>query len=1451
MSIIVETVLTVSIELLLQKLASKGVQLFASQEQIQADLKNWERKLGKIKAVLDDAEERMMMEQSVNKWLCELESLAYDVEDLLDEFSTEALRRNLLLQSQSSSKSKLIRNFIPTCCTNLTPSSLKFNSMMRHKIEEITLRLQNIATEKDQLELKQNSQRSKKVSKRQDTTSLVIEAEVHGREDEKKEIVELLLKDDLSADGGLSVIPITGMGGLGKTTLAQLVFNDKTVESHFDLTAWACVSEDYDPIRVTKAILKSIDVQTANDDDLNSLQGKLKNELSGKKFFLVLDDMWNENYGDWTNLKLPLVVGAPGSKIIVTSRSQIVASKMGTITAYELKQLSNDSSLLVFTQHSLGTRDFSKHPHLKDIGEKIVKKCNGLPLATKTLGGLLRGKYNLCDWENVLNNKIWDLPEEGSDIMRILRVSYYYLPAHLKRCFAFCSLLPKDYEFSETEIVLLWMAEGLLQHDASEKEIEDSGHYYFKELQSRSFFQQSSMDTSRFVMHDLINDLAQWAAGEIYLRIEDKLGSAKQQNSFKHLRHLSYVVGEFDGINRFDSLYNAKHLRTFLPMELTYTYHYLSYDIVYMLLACQRLRVLSLRGYRISGIPNSVGNLKHLRHLDLSGTQIVTLPEAINTLYNLRILLLEDCFQLKKLCEDMGNLVELCHLNNSNVHSLEEMPLGIGKLTCLQTLRYFVVGKNIGFQLRELKSLEKLQGKLKISGLENVKDVADSKKAELNGKRNLTELFLEWNNSSADDSREPETETTVLERLRPHVNLKELTIKGYGGSKFPIWLGDTMFSNLVLIRFENCGVCTALPSLGQLPSLKHLFIIRIAGVKSVGPEFYGDNGSVPFPSLETLYFENIEQWEDWIPHRSSHEVEVFSRLKELSVVRCSKLLGKLPERLTSLERLVIQGCEQLLVSVPSIPTLCKLKMEGCKSVMWTSTVDPNLPNSSMASDLSEQVFPTGLLKRELPNLEELVINNIRELTYLWQNGSKLLQDISSLHQLKIADFPQLSSLLAEEEEEPQQQGLPCRLNYLELNHCQNLEKLPAKALLSLSSLRKIKISHCDSLKSLPDAWMHSTNMSLESLSIVGCNSLTYIARVRLPLSLKQMKIEDCEILRTLVDENDLVSTMEEEDINNDSSRYASVLEQLDVNNCPSLTCLLSKSKLPATLESIEVKDCSKLTSLSSRGNLSKALKYLYIDGCAELESVAEGLDNDTSLETIRIMTCQNLRCLPNNLHNARHLRHFELRRCRNLISFPDGGLPSAKLSEFRVSGCEKLEALPKGMQNLTSLQRLQIVNCPSMEPIPEDSLPTNIASLGIDHLMICKPFYEWRLDRFTCMREFSLYGECSDVKSFPSEDAEMALPATLNHLSLANFPKLKYLSLMVENLTSLESLSLLNCPNLEYFPDDGLPFSLLKLEISECPVISQKCKTDEGEYWPLIAHLPYASLDLDPLSEDD
>ncbi|KAJ9141438.1 hypothetical protein P3X46_031976 [Hevea brasiliensis] len=698
MSVVGEAVLSAFLEVLFDRLASPELLKFAREEHVYTEFQKWKKILLKIRAVLDDAEEKQLTNKLVKIWLAELRDLAYDVEDILDEFTIEALRRGLIVEPESST-SKL-QTLIHTC-NSLIPSNTVFKFRMGSKIKGITTKLQEISSQKKDLDLRENLEgRSNKVRKRLPTTSLVNESQVFGRERDKEALLELLMRKYVR-DSNICVIAIIGMAGVGKTTLAQLIYNDNQVKDSFDLKVWACVSVDFDVLSITKTILESVTHRTL-DSNLNLLQVRLQDMLTDKKFLLVLDDVWNENYHNWEVLCSPFRSGAPGSKIVVTTRNEGVASIMGSVAAYRLKELPYDSCLPLFTQLALGTNNFDAHPNLKAVGEGIVEKCKGLPLAAKTLGSLLHTKVSQDEWEDILHSKIWDLPEEQSGILPALRLSYHYLPSHLKQCFAYCSIFPKDYEFRKEELILLWMAEGFLQQPKGTKRMENLGAKYFDDLLSRSLFQQSSSSGMLFVMHDLINDLARYVAGEVCFRLEDGLESVHKA------RHVSYIRHRYELFKKFEVLYKAQSLRTFLPLSVHMGFcsrnFYMTRKVIYELLPKLRcLRVLSLSGYCISVLPNVIGKLKHLRYLDLSHTLIKTLPESVGALCHLQTLILQGCGALSKLPAGIVNLFNLRHLNITSTKQLLELPLRMGKLTNLRTLSKFMVGKISGSKVTEMK----------------------------------------------------------------------------------------------------------------------------------------------------------------------------------------------------------------------------------------------------------------------------------------------------------------------------------------------------------------------------------------------------------------------------------------------------------------------------------------------------------------------------------------------------------------------------------------------------------------------------------------------------------------------------------------------------------------------------------------------------------------------------
>ncbi|XP_022764381.1 putative disease resistance protein At3g14460 [Durio zibethinus] len=345
-------------------------------------------------------------------------------------------------------------------------------------------------------------------------------------------------------------------------------------------------------------------------------------------------------------------------------------------------------------------------------------------------------------------------------------------------------------------------------------------------------------------------------------------------------------------------------------------------------------------------------------------------------------------------------------------------------------------------------------------------------------------------------------------------------------------------------------------------------------------------------------------------------------------------------------------------------------------------------------------------------------------------------------------------------------------------------------------IEHLSIHCCERLERLAES-LHSYR-SLTVLGIEGCPRLISISNGNLPPNVRRLTIKECENLQYLLD-----------GVNNNINSTP-LLEHLVIENCKSLISLSSRGELPIRLQHVDIYGCEKLASLSSNGKLPMGLKYLDIRRCRALESIAQEIEENSSLESMVICGCDNLRSLPRELNKLRYLS---------------------------LSRCEKLHALPKCIHNIVSMRELLIFDCPSVISFPEEGFPPNLTSLTILQPNICKSVIEWGLHKLTSLKHLSINGASLDVVSFPCE--EMLLPRTLTSLTIFGFPNLETLSSKgFQNLKFLESLEIRSCPVIKFLPEKEMFDSLLQLDIVDCPLLRERCKEDEGQEWPKIAHIP-------------
>ncbi|XP_035837573.1 putative disease resistance RPP13-like protein 1 isoform X2 [Helianthus annuus] len=1049
-----ESVLSVVLPLLIEKLVSETSNSIARYKGIDAEIEKCQDSLKLIQDVLTDASQKEITNQAVKRWLNDLQHLAYDIDDVLDGWATEAMHREFTHKSEGMTSK--VRKLIPSCCTNFSPTI-----KMRDKLDRINAKLERLVKQKDDFgltvggETKPNNNNNRRFQ-----SSVVDPSSIVGRQAQKEELVQqLLLPAEEACDRNYSIVPILGMGGVGKTTLARLLYNEEQVKDHFEVKAWVCVSDEFDSFRISKEIFQSMAKKEISD--FNELQEALRDHLTGKRFLLVLDDVWSERREDWETLVRPFYTCAPGSKIIVTTRKDKLLKILGyNPLNKQLESLSYDDALSLFAVHALGVRNFDSHLSLKPHGEGIVKKCNGLPLALIALGTSLRTKEDEDSWKEVLESEIWKLPVED-EIIPALRLSYHDLSGPLKQLFAYCSLFPKDFLFNKEELVILWMAEGFLhQPTRSDSTEEHLGHEFFDELLSRSFFQHAPNNESLFVMHDLMNDLATSVSTEFFLRLDNEHEKNIRKETLEKYRHMSFVREEYVAYKKFEAFERAKSLRTFLVTSVgeveSWRDFYLSNKILTDLLPeVPLLRVLSLSGFQISELPESIGTLRHLRYLNLSRTWINHLPETVGNLYNLQTLILFGCNNLTKFPNSFRKLTNLRHLDVGDTPLSFQMLLEIGKMESLKiTLSKIKIESESGSEIAKLKDFKNLYEKISVVGLEKVQNATYAYEANFSQKK-LSKLELIWSDELR-DSRNEMLEKAVLNELKPcDDKLIQLQIRSYGGKEFPNWVGDPSFLCLKHVSIRGCKRCTSLPPLGQLPSLKKLVIEGLYGVEAVGSELFGTGQA--FPSLEILSFDDMPGWKKW-------SGAVFPRLQKLEIKDCPNLVEVTLAALPSLNDLELYKCDsgvlRRLVEVASAVTKLDIKeISGLNDVMWRGVIE------------------------FLGAVEDLEIWWCNEIRYLVKSDADASKILVKLRKLVVWHCDNLVSIGEKEEEEDNcRSNLLTSLRTLDVSRCKNMERCSCP-----DGVEELTVSRCSSMTVI--SFPKGGQEKLRSLRIWHCRNV--------------------------------------------------------------------------------------------------------------------------------------------------------------------------------------------------------------------------------------------------------------------------------------------------------------------------------------------------------------------------
>ncbi|GAB4851722.1 hypothetical protein Ancab_031124 [Ancistrocladus abbreviatus] len=730
-----------------------------------------------ISAVLQDADQMQNNSNSQGIWLNLLKDVAYDIDDLIDELATDALQKKI---SRSISEKVSYRT-----------SHISLRLCSSRKFENIRKKLDQIASFKRDFQLTEHPMQVKMFHS-QETYSFVNKARVFGREKAQREVLDIVLRISRGSSTGLSVLPIFGMGGIGKTTLAKLVFSDPQIDKQFERKLWACSSEKYE----LKKIIEDIIGESKSSLSIEQSQKKIRNILQGQRFFLVLDNMWTDDPDQWNELKDLLESGAAhGSVVLVTTRSAKVESMVSAdVPAYELTYLSSEDCWSIFSTCVFRKGEEHSYPHLVGIGKLIVNKCGGVPLAVQTLGSLLCGERSETVWKNVLENDLWKSDRKDGGIISALKLSYDGIPSQVKPCFQHCSTIAKGGDVVREPIIRKWMALGLLHPTNEAEELEDVAHRYFDELLSRSFFQDLVLDWQGVVwtckMHDLIHDLAASVAGG-----RTSCCFKELPDSIKKLKHLMFLD------------LSGNHLIKALPNSIC------------KLLNLQTLSIIGCEEFR--ELPRDVDKLVSLRSLALTSSKMTTLPQrGLRGLTALRCLYLVDCVELESLSEDLGHLTALSELRILNCPKLATLPDSMKLLTSLNKIELIdceVLDLMQGEGMNDLKKLETLA----ISGLPKFEGLPDGFKSI-----SLRRLLIQTCQGL----------TMLPESLKSCSDLERLVIEHCPLSGIPQWLPSSLISLRELV-IDHCPKLSSqcIKDTGHdWPLISQIHLIEIDGERIQG-----------------------------------------------------------------------------------------------------------------------------------------------------------------------------------------------------------------------------------------------------------------------------------------------------------------------------------------------------------------------------------------------------------------------------------------------------------------------------------------------------------------------------------------------------------------------------------------------------------------------------------------
>ncbi|KAG2555672.1 disease resistance protein RGA5-like [Panicum virgatum] len=865
--------------------------------------------LSAMNAFLEILADKEELDPLTKNWKNQVREMAYDIEDSIDEVMRHV--------SQDGNTAGLIWNIIQHF------NMLRTKNRISNEIQQIKTRVMEVNHRHKRYKIDASISTSKYVAVDPRLHAIYADEDgLEGTDGPRNELVELLLREDQR----LRVVSVVGIGGLGKTTLANEVY--KRIGDKFDCQAFVSVSQRPDMTKILANMFSQLGQEPPSQtSEVQNLINDLRKHLQGKRYFVILDDIWDKSA--WDILRCALPKNEQASRVITTTRIETVAIACCSYPhdyVYKMEPLDDQQSKKLFLKRIFGSEDVCPE-QLREVSTEILGKCNGLPLAIVSISSLLANQAitRVEQWEHVRNslaNKFGKCSALDS-MRRILQLSYKNLPYYLKACFLYLGIYPEDYTVRKNDVIRQWIAEGFVSK-VQEQDAEDVASNYFNELVNRSMILPNDVNYQNEVLsckvHDMMLDfILSECAEENFLTINDKSNSSLGMHN--NVRRLSI---QYDNVNH--SMVapptNLSHVRSIAAFGGSNFLH------VHPLSEFSFLRVLIVDfsdvSYKMELDFTGVCKLFQLRYLKIE-TNIhvqLQLPEQIGKLQQLQTLDIE--WGSVVIPSDIICLPRLIHLI---IPESTRLPDGIGNMKALATLQYFDLGENSVENIRGLSQLTNLRDlKLCYSGT-SISDKAlrmDALRSSLEMLCNLKYLYMYW----------PGICGSGLSLLNPsprHLQTLEMTYWCF--PKVPNWIGELRKLQVLKIGIRELSMDGFL-LLARLPALTNLGLrtqvspresITICGMAFAAlkyfkywcrtPRLIFEAGAMPNLERLKLRFKEISE--------SPSGIEHLLGLKEI-FLEIGGVRGKVPKRGGALSALITAidmhpGCPSLkIVSCPHL-----------------------------------------------------------------------------------------------------------------------------------------------------------------------------------------------------------------------------------------------------------------------------------------------------------------------------------------------------------------------------------------------------------------------------------------------------------------------------------------------------------------------------------------------------